>query len=76
MKFFILVVCVINVLCYKPPLHNSFYLKRSEFSNNRFPVKLSPLAEYRRAKFFETRKKLKYRQKSFTEFKKKNTTKF
>ena len=63
-----------SVLCYKLPNHNSFFSKNSEFSNKRFPVKLDPVAEYRRAKFFETRKKIRYR-KNFEKFKKINGTK-
>ena len=74
MKLFILIIYIFDVLCYRPPVHNIFSVRHSEFSNKRFPVKLEPIAEYRRAKFFETRKKIHFR-KSFEEFKKKNTTK-
>ena len=70
MKLFLLIICIFDVLSYKPPLHNSFSLKNSKFSNKRFPVKLDPIGEYRRAKFFETRKKIQFR-KSFPDLKKK-----
>ena len=74
MKIFILIIYIFDVICYRPPVHNLFSVRHSEFSNKRFPVKLEPIAEYRRAKFFETRKKIRFR-KSFAEFKTKNTTK-
>lgn len=74
MKFFILIIYIFDVLCYIPPVNTLFSVRHSEFSNKRFPVKLEPIAEYRRAKFFENRKKIRIR-KSFEEFKTKNTTK-
>ena len=72
MKLFILFLCIFNVLCYKIPFHNTFSIKNSEFTNKRFPVKLDPVAEYRRAKFFEERRKIHYRKQNL---KKMNITK-
>ena len=64
MRVFILFCVLSNIFSYNIPNVNSFSVKNSEFSNKRFPVKLDPLAEYRRAQFYETRKKIFNKRKN------------
>lgn len=63
MRVFILFCALSIIFSYNIPNVKSFSFKNSEFSNKRFPVKLDPLAEYRRVKFYETRKKIHYKRK-------------
>ena len=64
MKFLVFLLFVFQVYSYNFHRHHRFFALNSKFSNKRFPVKLPPNAEYRRAKFFERRQQMYEREKT------------
>jgi len=64
MKLILLFSLLLSISSYNFHNHHRFFALNSKFSNKRFPTKLHPLAEYKRARFFEERRRMYEREKS------------